>query len=144
MARTHALLLTLALALPAVPASAQSLDYDFFKRRVEPIFLEHRDGHARCYACHSQSNNGFHLERLSPGAKFWNEDQSRKNFELIARVVNPGDQLESPLLLHPLAPQAGGDAFHSGGRQFASRQDKDWQILMQFAKGRKQTASNTP
>jgi hypothetical protein len=48
------------------------------------------------------------------------------------------------LLLHPLAPQAGGDPFHSGGRQFASRKDKDWQILAQFAKGQKQTATKMP
>lgn len=132
MARRPAWLLALALSLPAWPALAQSLDYDFFKRRVEPIFLEQRAGHARCYACHSQSNNAFHLERLPPGAKFWSEEQSRKNFDLIQRVVNQGDPKESPLLLHPLDPRAGGDPFHSGGRQFASRQDKDWKILAQF------------
>ena len=132
MARGQALLLALALSLPAWPGFAQSLDYEFFKRRVEPIFLEQRAGHARCYACHSQSNNAFHLERLPSGAKFWTEEQSRKNFELIQRVVNQGDPKESPLLLHPLDPKAGGDAFHSGGRQFASRQDRDWKVLAQF------------
>jgi len=26
------------------------LDFDVFKTRVEPIFLEKRPGHARCYA----------------------------------------------------------------------------------------------
>ena len=141
MARHSAWLLALALSLPALPAGAQSLDYDFFKKRVEPIFLEQRAGHARCYACHSQSNNGFHLERLSPGAKFWNEEQSKKNFDLIQRVVNKGDPMQSPLLLHPLDPHSGGDAFHSGGRQFASRQDKDWQILEQFATGKAKPAT---
>ena len=133
MTRHRALLLALALSLPAWPAAAQSLDYDFFKKSVEPIFLEQRAGHARCYACHSQSNNAFHLERLAPGAKFWSEEQSRKNFDLIQRVVNKGDPKASALLLHPLDPRAGGDAFHSGGRQFASRQDKDWKVLAQFA-----------
>src|SRR5258706_8782266 len=136
MARHSHWLLALALLLPAAPTSAQSLDYDFFKRRVEPIFLEQRAGHARCYACHSQSNNAFHLERLSPGAKNWNEEQSRKNFELIQRVVNKGAPLDSPLLVHPLDPKAGGDPFHSGGRQFASRKDKEWRTLAQFVSGK--------
>jgi hypothetical protein len=117
------------------PALGQSLDYQMFKTKVEPIFLEKRDDHARCYACHSQSNNGFHLQKLTPGASFWSESQSRKNFAAIANVVNPSDPMKSPLLLHPLAPQAGGDAFHSGGRQFASRNDPDWRILAAFVQG---------
>jgi YVTN family beta-propeller protein len=28
--------------------------------------------------------------------------------------------------MHPLAPESGGEAFHSGGRQFASQNDPDW------------------
>jgi hypothetical protein len=32
-----------------------------------------------------------------------------------------------------LAPEAGGDLFHSGGRQFASKDDPDWKTLAQFA-----------
>ena len=141
MARKLAFLCSLALLLPIAPVAAQDLDYDFFKRRVEPIFLEQRAGHARCYACHSQSNNAFHLERLSPGAKFWSEEQSKKNFDLIQRVVNKGAPLESPLLLHPLDPKFGGDPFHSGGRQFASRQDKDWRLLAQFVAGKPKPAA---
>ncbi len=31
--------------------------------------------------------------------------------------------------MHPLAPEAGGDVFHSGGHQFASQDDPDWQVL---------------
>jgi hypothetical protein len=36
------------------------------------------------------------------------------------------------MLIHPLAPEAGGDLFHSGGRQFESKNDPDWKILAQF------------
>jgi hypothetical protein len=89
------LLLVLAIAVPAIvsPAAAQSLDYQTFKTRVEPIFLKQRDDHARCYACHSQSNNGFHLQRLASGASFWTEEQSQQNFAGIANVVNPSWQI---------------------------------------------------
>jgi hypothetical protein len=38
-------------------------------------------------------------------------------------------------LLHPLAPEAGGDAFHSGGRQFASKNDPNWKTIAQWAQG---------
>src|SRR5256885_11972970 len=52
----------------AAPASA-SLDYDFFKTRVEPVFLTKRTGHTRCVVCHTQNNAPFHLVPLSPGSK---------------------------------------------------------------------------
>jgi len=96
--------------------AAPSLDYEFFKLRVQPIFLQKRDGHTRCYVCHAESNNAFRLERLSPGASTWSEEQSRRNFEMASILVNPGDSATSRLLQQPLAPEAGGNVFHSGGR----------------------------
>jgi hypothetical protein len=118
------------------PAGAQTLDYEFFKTQVEPIFLERRAGHARCYACHGErSNNAFKLETLAPGANFWSEEQSRRNFAAVSRLVLPGKPEQSLLLLHPLAPEAGGSAYHSGGRQFESRDDAAWKILARWARG---------
>src|SRR5216684_609027 len=58
-----------------------------FSRRVEPVFLTKRPDHARCYACHVESNNAFRLERLSPGARDWTEQQSRRNFEMVSILV---------------------------------------------------------
>ena len=117
-------------------AGAQALDYEFFKARVQPIFLDKSPGHTRCIVCHSErSNNAFHLEKLAPGAKTWTEEQSRRNFEMASRLVVPGDAQAGLLLVHPLAPEAGGDAYHSGGRQFASRDDPRWLILSRWAQG---------
>src|SRR5262245_8630218 len=126
----------------AVAAAAESsLDYEFFKRQVEPIFLKKREGHVRCYVCHSErSGNAFRLEKLSPGSDFWTEEQSRRNFELISALVVPGDPAKSRLLLYPLAPEAGGNSFHSGGRQFSSKNDPDWKILAEWINSGKQTA----
>src|SRR6201995_5851986 len=83
----------------ATPAArpAPKLDYKFFKSRVEPVFLTKRPDHARCYVCHAESNNAFHLERLAPGASVWSEEQSRKNFETVSQLVNPGDAATSRL-----------------------------------------------
>jgi len=122
--------------LSATSAGAQTLDYAQFKSSVEPIFLKKRSGHTRCVVCHSdRSNNLLKLEKLAPGAKGWSEEQSRKNFETVSRLVVPGKPGASLLLLHPLAPEAGGDAYHSGGRQFENRDDPDWKAIARWALG---------
>ena len=121
----------------AAAQSAPSLDYDFFKSRVEPVFLKKRAGHTRCYVCHAESNNAFRLEKLESGAKSWSEEQSRRNFATVSTLVTAGDPATSRLLMQPLAPEAGGNVFHSGGRQFASRQDPDYQVLAQWISGAK-------
>jgi hypothetical protein len=139
MRTAHLAVIVVMTAAPQVasaPAFAQSLDYEFFKARVEPIFLKKKPGHTRCYVCHAESNNAFRLEKLPPGAKFWTEEQSRRNFETVSRLVVPGNFAASRLLFMPLAPEAGGNAFHNGGRQFASKDDPDWKTLELWANGR--------
>ena len=133
-----AALAALAISTAITAAStAPQLDYEFFKSRVEPVFLTKRPDHARCYVCHVESNNAFHLERLAPGEHAWTEEQSRRNFETVSNLVNPGDPNTSRLLLHPLAPEGGGDVWHSGGRQFANRNDPYWKTIYAWAKGAK-------
>jgi hypothetical protein len=90
---------------------------------------------ARCAVCHVESNNGFRLEKLPLNAQTWSEEQSRRNFEMASRLVNPGDPQTSRLLLHPLAPEDGGDVYHSGGRQFLSKQDPAWRTLAEWVNG---------
>ena len=46
-------------AAQAPSASRPSLDYEFFKTRVEPIFIKKRwPDHSRCYVCHEISRHG--------------------------------------------------------------------------------------
>jgi YVTN family beta-propeller protein len=132
---------TLVLTSSATPPSmaTQSLDFEFFKNRVEPIFLTKRAGHARCYVCHSESRTAFLLEKLSPGSTSWTEEQSRRNFQNALPLVVPGDPTSSRLLMHALSPEAGGDPVHQGGRQFASQNDTDWLTLAEWV--RRQEAS---
>ncbi len=115
-------------------ASPASLDFEFFKTRVQPIFLAKRPGHARCIACHG-SGTPLRLQPLRPGATSWTDEESRRNFEAVRRVVVPGS-LKSLLLVHPLEEQAGGDFFHNGGKHFKSQDDPEWQILKAFVLGR--------
>ena len=43
--------------------------------------------------------------------------------------------MKSKLLVHPLAESAGGDFYHSGGKQFLSQSDLEWQTLKAFVLG---------
>jgi hypothetical protein len=125
-----------ALASTTLVSAAGTLDYDFYKAKVQPIFLEKRPGHAPCVMCHADANNMLHLEKLPDGQSTWTDEQTRKNFDTVSKIVQSADSpLASKILLHPLAPEAGGDAFHSGGRQFASKNDPDWKLIAQWAQG---------
>jgi len=135
------LALTTAAALTAQTADgAANLDFDFFKARVQPILLAKREGHARCYVCHS-TGTPYRLQRLSPGATTWNDEQARKNFEATLTMVNLHDLNASPLLTFPLAQAAGGNRFHPGGKHWDSKNAPEWKILNEWVHGQKATAS---
>src|SRR5258705_379789 len=115
--------------MAAPSAAAQSLDFETYKTKVEPIFLKKRAPHARCVVCHSANNSAFRLQPLAKGVTSWTEDQSRLNFENVKNLVSPGNPASSRLLIHPLAREAGGELFHKGGTQFASKDDPDWNAI---------------
>jgi YVTN family beta-propeller protein len=125
---------------PASPAT-NVLSFQSFRTSIEPIFLKERPGHARCYGCHSEYNRSFHLEKLSLGATDWTEEQAQRNYQNILQQVVPGDPGSSRLLIHPLAPEAGGDPFHSGGHQFQSQNDPDWLTIAEWVRSAR-TESN--
>jgi hypothetical protein len=121
---------------PPAPAQTPALDFEFFKARVQPIFLYRREGHARCYVCHRGNGTGTsYLQVLPAGAAMWDDEQAQKNFESVKRFVRPGDPMKSRLLTHPLKEEAGGDEFHGGGKHWTSQSDPEWQTLAAWVKG---------
>ena len=110
---------------------ATGLDFAGFRDRVQPLFLDKRQGLARCYVCHSQGTP-FRLQRLGEGRSTWTEDESRKNFEAVQRLVVAGKPDASRLLLMPLAHEAGGTEFHPGGKRWTSKSDAEWKELAQW------------
>jgi YVTN family beta-propeller protein len=110
-----------------------ALDFEYFKNRVQPVFLQKRPGHVRCITCHATGTP--RLQALSAGATMWNDEQSRQNFETWSKVVVPGNPNVSKLLVHPLARSAGGDVFHGGGQHWTSKDDPEWQILASWVRG---------
>ena len=124
-------------AAPQAPVAASSaLDFDTYKTKVEPMFLEKRPGHARCVVCHS-TGTAFRLQQLSPGQTTWSDEQSQKNFAMIGRFVLPGVPSKSRLLVMPLAHEAGGTEFHPGGKHWESQADPEWKTLADWVKATK-------
>jgi hypothetical protein len=130
-------------AVPVVAAAQQSgaaakptLDYAFYKASVQPIFTVKRTGLVRCTQCHTHNTNSrMLLQPLAAGATSWDEEQSRKNFEVVAKLVSPGNPAASRLLKHPLATAAGGDPFHAGGKHWDSQDAPEWRILAAWVRG---------
>jgi hypothetical protein len=117
-------------------APAAALDYEFFKTRVQPIFLAKRDGHTRCASCHMHGTP-MRLQEIAPGATTWNEEQSKRNFQVVAARVVPRNLNSSKLLMHPLLSEGGGDFYHSGGKHWDSFLNPEWQTLANWVCGRK-------
>lgn len=129
--------LTLALCLLGFPSAAiaqpASLDFEFFKNNVQPIFAAKRPGHARCISCHV-TGSPLRLQPLAPGRATWNDEETRRNYEAVRRVAMPGN-VKSRLLVHPLAQNAGGDFYHNGGKHWSSQNDPEWQTLKTWVLG---------
>jgi len=130
---TRSLLLVLVTASSAAAQTAPALDYEFFKARVQPIFVAERPGHSRCIACHG-SGTPMRLQPLAAGQATWSDEQSRKNFDVVRRMVVPGSA-KSRLLLHPLAEAGGGDFYHNGGKHWSSQNDPEFQTVKAWVMG---------
>ena len=118
---------------PASTPASKTLDYEYFKTKVQPIFLAKRPGHARCIACHG-SGTPMRLQPIAAGQTTWSDEDSRKNFDTVRRFVVPGS-VKSRLLMHPLEEKAGGDFYHNGGKHFSSQNDPEWQTLKAWVLG---------
>jgi hypothetical protein len=133
---------------PVAPAAAAAatpiaspLDYEVFRTRVQPIFTASRKGNARCISCHSRGGGNAYLEPLAPGSMTYTDEQTRRNFERVQRLVVPGDPMKSPLLVNPLAEEAGGSHWHGGGKHWTSQDHPEWQTLATWVRSAKPAAA---
>jgi len=115
---------------------ASSLDYEAFRTKVQPILMTKRKGNARCTSCHARGGGNAYLEPLPPEATAYTDDQTKRNFERVQRLVVPGEPLKSPLLINPLAQEAGGSHWHGGGKHWPTQDHPEWQTLAAWVTGR--------
>ena len=136
--RTAGFVLLLASVVASHPGAQQparqSLDYETFKTRVQPILMAPRQGNARCLSCHSRGGGNTYLEPLAPDATSYTEEQTRRNFERVLKLVVPGEPLKSLLLTNPLAVEAGGSHWHGGGKHWQSQDNPEWRTLAEWVR----------
>ena len=56
---------------------------------------------------------------------------------MVSKLIAPGDPGKSPLLLHPLATEAGGDPTHTGGKFWMSKDNPEWKLIADWVNGKK-------
>lgn len=120
------------------PVAQEFLDFEFYRENVEPLFLRPRGGFAApdapCVSCHTyQATTPLKLEVPveEEGRVYWTEEQSRKNFSIVSRLVNLSDVESSRLLMAPLSPAAGGRR-HTGGGIWESQDDPEWKVIVEW------------
>lgn len=121
-------------AAPVAVEPPKTVDFEFFRTCVQQIFQSKREGRMECVHCHGGGGRGF-AQTLPDGQDYWNLEESQENFAILQRYIEPGWPLSSRFLTHPLAPQAGGDGYHGGGRRWTSQEDPEWQMLAAWVRG---------
>ena len=114
-----------------------SSDIDNYRNVVERVFLTDRGGttpgNAACVMCHTwQTSVRFTLETPATD-QGWTNAQSRKNFDVVTKLVNTADPESSRLLRKPLTAEAGGLG-HTGGTYWNSRDNPEYVAILNWIK----------
>jgi hypothetical protein len=123
-------------SLPAdryVAKADPPLDFEFFRSCVQTVFATPREGHIRCSNCHAGGLIGF--APVPQNGASWSDEEARRAFSTISRLVIPGNPEQSRFLLKPLHPDGGGSYTHNGPRRWQSREDPEWRMLAQWVRG---------
>lgn len=117
---------------PAFPGPA---DIESYRSVVERVFLTDRGGtvpgYAACVMCHTwQTSVRFSLETPASDTG-WSAEQSRRNFDVVTKLVNTADPESSRLLRKPLTAEAGGLG-HTGGTYWTARSDPEYLAILKW------------
>ena len=129
-------------SLPAdryVAKAGPALDFEFFRACVQPVFASPREGHIRCSNCHAAGQIGF--APVPQDGNSWSEQEARRAFSTIGRLIINGNPEQSRFLLKPLHPDGGGSYTHNGPRRWQTRDDPEWRMLAQWVRGERKGRS---
>ncbi len=121
------------------PAPEPALDFEFFKACVQPVFATPRDGHIRCSNCHAGGMMGFAPVPQTGGA--WSDQEAKRAFQVLSRLIIPGNPEQSRFLLKPLHPDGGGSYTHNGPRRWLTRDDPEWRMLAEWVRSERKGPS---
>jgi cytochrome c5 len=111
------------------------LDFDFFRACVQPVFANPREGHIKCSNCHAAGLIGF--APVPQNGDAWSDQEAKRAFSTISRLIVAGNPEQSRFLLKPLHPDGGGSYTHNGPRRWQSRDDPEFQMLAQWVRGQR-------
>jgi len=122
--------------LPAAeftPAAERvAVDFQYYRSCVHPNVLSvAKYGQLACTSCHAGGSAGF----APASSGVLTEAEARQGFEVLQRLIVPGDPARSRFLLKPLHPDGGGAYAHNGVRRWQSRSDPEWQTLAAWVRG---------
>jgi hypothetical protein len=116
-----------------VPAPGPTLDFTFFRSCVQNVFANPREGHIACSNCHAGGLVGF--APPPQNGKSWSDEEAKRAFQSISRLIIPGNPEQSRFMLKPLHPDGGGSYTHNGPRRWPSQKDPEWQMLAGWVRG---------
>jgi hypothetical protein len=119
------------------PASAQgsgfptAADIDTYRNTVEKVFMTDRGGTiggmAACVMCHTWQTKPMRFSLETPATDAgWTVEQSRRNFDVVTKLVNTANPETSRLLVKP---QGGA---HTGGQFWKSKEDPEYQAILKW------------
>lgn len=117
------------------PAPLPVLDFEFFRRCVQPVFVNPIPNAIACAECHSGGGARAFAVPIAEGQDVWTEEESRRSYAALMQLIEPGHPEYSRFLHHPLDPAGGGDFMHNGGRRWQSKDDPEWQALAAWVRG---------
>jgi len=121
------------------PRPEPTLDFEFYSTCVQEMYRNPRYGQLSCQECHAGGFTGF-APRAANGTA-WTEQEARRGFDVIQRLILPGNPIQSRWLLKPLHPDGGGSYTHNGVRRWQSRDDPEWQMLAAWVRGERSGSS---
>ncbi len=119
-------------------AVVERLDFEFFKRHVQPIFFEAGPDGQACADCHL--NHGI-LALEAPGSGRSLDEVTRHNYRSVLRVVDLDRPERSLLLRKPLSDASsegvvGGGLSHGGDVRWPERErSRQYQIILDWLNG---------
>jgi hypothetical protein len=131
------------------PSPELTLDEPYFRCRVQPLLTKNCSN----FACHGDGARPFTVfarNRLRLGGTesernaFLSEDERAYNYRAASAMVDAEHPDESPLLLKPLAEEAGG-WFHGAteleqGLDVFDGRDGEWMVISDWAHGATEAA----
>jgi hypothetical protein len=119
------------------PASAQgsgfptAADIETYRNTVEKVFMTDRGGTiggmAACVMCHTWQTKPMRFSLETPATDAgWTVEQSRRNFDVVTKLVNTANPETSRLLVKP---QGGA---HTGGQFWKSKEEPEYQAILKW------------